>query len=87
MFSLKVSLHPPAATQSAKTTGPFFAFFKQLIRSENRSLISVEGPLRGRSNCRLFTERKKNAKCTQTQEIQSAVMKKREKLEVNQNKT
>lgn len=34
------------------------------------------------------TERKKNAKCTQTKEIQSAVIKKREKIrEVNQNKT
>lgn len=31
--------------QSAKTTGPF-CFFKRLVRSENRSLISVEGPRR-----------------------------------------
>lgn len=55
------------------------------MRSENRSLQKV---LEGRSNsCRLFTERKKNAKCTQTQEIQSAVIKKeRERKNRNQPK-
>lgn len=59
---------PAAAPLSATTTGPFFIFL-----NDRKEKVKTASECRRSSHVSSFHREKENAKCTQTQELQSAV--------------